>query len=570
MATERHIIQPLLMQCQTVLGTVFRRIAPYSPRATASLFLASVFFAASLTPSMMPRDPVMQGLLGGTVAIIGYGFGSIGQWLWTFLELPTGGAEWRVRLRQTGLTGAAAMLLLALWKASDWQNATRTIVGLAPVEASHPITILLIALLAFIFLWLFVLLFQYLLERADRLLKRFVPPRVGVLLGFCLVAWLFWAFVDGVLIRYAFKAADSSFRAADLLIEPTVAKPVDPQKSGSPASLVKWEQMGRWGRDFISRTPSKQEIAAFAGKQAMDPVRVYVGLGSGKSARARADLALRELVRVGGFKRSVLVVMVPVGTGWMDPGSQDVLDFILGGDVATVSVQYSYLKGAFSVLANSAHGAEQARELFDAVYRHWSALPKSSRPKLYVHGLSQGAFISQQTLPFFDILDDPIQGALWVGSPFFSPIWRRVLAGRKPDSAAWLPRYGNGSFVRVGNQYGGLEKGERNWGPIRMAFLNYGSDPIVAFSYDLAYRRPDWLKVPRAPDVSPELRWFPVVTMLQIALDTTIALNVPGYGHYYIARDYIDAWAAVLSPSDWNDQRAAALKEIFTRRRAAF
>ena len=96
---------------------------------------------------------------------------------------------------------------------------------------------------------------------------------------------------------------------------------------------------------------ARPEIAAFAGPQA----RTRSGSVRRRSAdteQERADLALQELIRVGGFDRSALVVAVPVGTGWMDPGAHDTLDFMLGGDVATVGVQYSYLTSVLSLLAH--------------------------------------------------------------------------------------------------------------------------------------------------------------------------------------------------------------------------
>jgi uncharacterized membrane protein len=103
-----------------------------------------------------------------------------------------------------------------------------------------------------------------------------------------------------------------------------------------------------------------------------------------------------------------------------------------------------------------------------------------------------------------------------------------------------------------------------------MVFLNYGSDPILNFTYDSSIFEPGWLSPPRAPDVTPQLRWFPVVTMLQLALDSAFSLNVSGFGHYYIARDYIDAWAAAVDPEGWTNDRADRLKEIFVKRGASF
>jgi uncharacterized membrane protein len=57
----------------------------------------------------------------------------------------------------------------------------------------------------------------------------------------------------------------------------------------------------------------------------------------------RAELALEELKRVGGFSRSVLVVATPTGTGWLDPGAVDTVEYLHAGDTAIVSMQYSHL-----------------------------------------------------------------------------------------------------------------------------------------------------------------------------------------------------------------------------------
>jgi uncharacterized membrane protein len=54
---------------------------------------------------------------------------------------------------------------------------------------------------------------------------------------------------------------------------------------------------------------------------------------------------------------------------------------------------------------------------------------------------------------------------------------------------------------------------------------------------------PDWTALPRGPDVSPELRWYPVVTMLQLVLDMLMANGTPmGYGHVFAPAHYVDAW----------------------------
>ena len=59
--------------------------------SAVGLVLAAAFFTASLTPSLMPRDAVAQGVLGGIVAAIGHELGGILVWIWGFLGLPMPG-----------------------------------------------------------------------------------------------------------------------------------------------------------------------------------------------------------------------------------------------------------------------------------------------------------------------------------------------------------------------------------------------------------------------------------------------------------------------------------------------
>ena len=527
------------------------------------LFLAALFFAAALTPSLAPRAPLLQVALGGVVGGIGYLVGCLLAWVWRFVGAPRPGPALARGMTWAGAAAAVGLAGFALNRAATWQNFTRRVFDLPPVESSHPVTIAAVALAIFALIWGLITGFGLARRRLAATAGRFLPERAGQVLGFALAVWAAWALADGVLLRRLFEAADRSFEAADSFVAPELAAPTDPGKTGGPGSLVRWDELGRMGRRFIATGPTQAEIAGFAGPGAREPIRVYVGRRAADTPRERARIALDELIRQGGFDRKTLVVMVPVGTGWMDPGGQDTLDYITGGDVATVAVQYSYLTSALALWAHPEYGVDQARELFNLVYDHWTRLPRDARPKLYVHGLSQGAFNSEATLPILDLLADPIDGAMWTGSPFFSPYWRLARENRNPGSPAWRPLVGNGSLVRTMNQFGGLEGDFAPWGPIRMVFLNYGSDAIVVFNPASAWYPPDWMARPRAPDVAPELRWFPLVTAVQLGLDMAISLHVPGFGHAYVARDYIDAWAATLDPEGWTPERAATLKAIF-------
>ncbi|WP_437437212.1 alpha/beta hydrolase [Shinella daejeonensis] len=534
----------------------------------AGLVLGTLFFAASLTPSLLPRTYVTQGLLSGVAMGCGYGLGVLFECLWRWLELPepTG----RMRLRMTGAAGAicGVIVLVFLWRTAEWQNSIRAIMQLPPIETAHPLYVGLIALAVFLSILLIGRLFVLVATLLTRTSRRAAPARLAVLIGTLLALALFWMAAEGVLFRGVLHMADSSFRALDQLVEPETAKPDDPMKSGSTASLVRWEDLGRMGRAFVSGGPSRMAIAAFTDRPALEPLRVYVGLNAADTAAARAELALAELIRVGGFERSVLLVVMPTGTGWIDPEALDTVEYLHRGDIASVAIQYSYLASWLSLLAEPDYGAEAARALFRAVYDHWTTLPKDSRPQLYLHGLSLGALSSEQSAELFEVIGDPYQGALWAGPPFQSRIWRAMTAGRNPGSPAWLPRFRDGSYVRFTSQRNALPEAGDHWGPMRIVYLQYASDPVTFYDPYAFYRQPAFMAAPRGPDVSPAFQWYPVVTLLQLTLDMAMATTAPmGLGHVYAGEHYIDPWIAVTRVTDWDEADIARLKERFRARR---
>jgi uncharacterized membrane protein len=354
---------------------------------------------------------------------------------------------------------------------------------------------------------------------------------------------------------------DSSYSSLDALIDDELRPPVDPLKTGSGASLLRWDDLGRMGRAAVAAGPTRGEIEAFTGQPALEPLRIYVGLNSADSIGERVELAFGEMQRVGAFARSVLVVTTPTGTGWLDPASQMPLEYLHGGDVATVAIQYSYTPSWLTLMVEPTYGADTARQLFRRVYDHWRQLPEESRPRLYLHGLSLGALNSDLSVDLFDVIGAPFQGALWSGPPFSSRTWRQATAQRDPRSPAWMPRFRDGSVVRFTGQANTLWEAAAPWGPLRIVYLQYASDPITFFEPNSAFRAPDWLAEPRGPDVSPALRWYPFITFLQLALDMAVATTTPmGHGLVYAPEHYVDPWIEVTQPPGWPRERADALK----------
>jgi uncharacterized membrane protein len=62
--------------------------------STGGLFVGLVFFALSLTPSLIPRQYWLQGILSGSVFAAGYAVGLFIEWLLDYLGLVARNKPW--------------------------------------------------------------------------------------------------------------------------------------------------------------------------------------------------------------------------------------------------------------------------------------------------------------------------------------------------------------------------------------------------------------------------------------------------------------------------------------------
>lgn len=527
------------------------------------LVFATLFFAASLSPSLLPRNYIVQGLLSGIELAVGYGVGCLFVWLWNYLELPTPGSRASISAKRGITVFVAAATVISLWRSTVWQNSIRTLMEMEPLESAYPITVLLIALASGAMLIaggrFFGLSCLYLSKKSSRIL----PRRVANVCGFLIATTIAVLFINGVLAKAALNFADSVFSRLDAQVKDGIEQPASELASGSESSLIPWDTIGRQGKDFITSGPTKEQLSDFLGKPAVRPLRVYAGLRSSETMQERAKLALEELKRVGGFERSVLVVATPTGTGWLDPGATDTLEYIHAGDTAIVSMQYSYLPSWITILVDPNRSRNAAQALFEEVYQHWKTLPPAQRPRLYLHGLSLGSLGSETSADLLTTFEDPIQGAVWSGPPFPSHIWSRMTRARQPGSPAWLPEFRDSSIVRFMRQKTELDTSSDSWSSIRCVYIQHASDPMVFFSPSLLYQSPEWLAGERGPDVSPYLKWYPIITFLQIACDLPMATSVPiGYGHNYAPAEYLEAWIAVTEPTYWDESDSVRLEKL--------
>jgi len=528
------------------------------------LVVAALFFSASLSPSLLPRNYIVQGILSGIALSTGYGIGVFLVWFWGYLELPKPRNKMKNAAKLATTTAVFIYAFLFLRRATVWQNSIRELMEMEPLETAYPWRIALIAVVFGTLLIAGARVLGYCYDWVHFKVSHVLPRRISLVLSSIIVGTLLLFIVNGILAKQALNAADSLSLRFDQKTEEGETPPADPLASGSADSLIPWDSIGRQGKNFIERGPTQAQLAKFSGRAALRPLRVYVGLGAKETPEERAQLALAELQRVGAFDRSLLVVATPTGTGWLDPAAVDTLEYLHHGDTAIVSMQYSYLPSWITILVDPKRSIDSAKILFDEIYGHWKSLPPASRPKLYLHGLSLGSLGSEICADLFTLFEDPIDGGLWSGPPFPSTRWSAATRGRNPDSPAWLPTFRDGAMLRFTGQQNSLDNATQPWGPMRFVYIQHASDPMVFFSPDLLFEKPAWLKGSRGPDVSPFLDWYPIITFLQIAFDLPMATSVPlGYGHNYAPKDYINGWIAVTDPQPWTDEDTLRLKQMF-------
>ncbi len=531
------------------------------------LVVATVFFALSVTPSLLPRDWLFQGLISGINAALGYGVGCLLEWLFRLWVRPrlkiAAPPTWvRYAVKSAVLFTAALSAALMLVQSARWQ---REITALMGMEGTTTPAYLRTGLLSLAVGAAAVAVYRTVREVIlflARLLNRWVrvPRELAPAAGFLVLVVLAVTIFNGVATRAFFAVANSAFSVRNDHTSVNAVQPQRPERSGSPTSLAKWETLGFEGRWFVSHGPTASRISALTGRPAKEPIRAYVGLESVEGDRKPAELAVAELERTGAFERKVIVVVTTTGTGWVNSLAAAALEYMYDGDTAIVATQYSYLPSVLSFLADRGKAAAAGKDLFDAVYEHWTARPPQVRPKLLVYGESLG---SQGSEAAFDGLADlraKVDGALWVGPPNSNRLWQQFVARRDPGSREVQPLYADGLVVRFASDSADLARPSTEWRSPRIAYLQHASDPIVWWSPDLIFSQPDWLSESRGSDVSSQMRWWPFVTFWQVAADLTNAQAVTdGHGHRYGSL-VLDGWAAIAAPPDWTAERSERIR----------
>ena len=164
--------------------------------------------------------------------------------------------------------------------------------------------------------------------------------------------------------------------------------------------------------------------------------------------------------------------------------------------------------------------ARTHRELLRALRERLAAV--EDPPEVAIYGESLGAWASQNVFRGGGVRSLDAAGvarALWIGTPFFSLLPRRLAKGQVASD----DRVG---FVRAKE----LVAGEAAPRGLRFVFLSRSTDPVTLFpGLELLWRRPEWL----GPG-----EWTPGVTFVQTVFDLMAATRWPGSAPRAFAHDY--------------------------------
>ncbi len=523
-----------------------------------------VFIWLSLTPSLLPRGPLFQGIVSGAAGAIGYGLGVFAVWLVRYMRSkdtspPAPRRAW-IGLVVIGIIGQILMIIYF----HVWQDEVRDLNGVERLGFwDHPLTAVLSIVVLFIFVEIGQLIGK-LVRYLVRQLNRIAPPRVSAVVVVALLLALTIALLNGIVVRFAMTTINKTFAAVNDETDPKFPAPTSRLRSGGPQSLASWESLGHQGRVFVSAGPTVDELTKFNGRPAIEPIRAYAGLHSADGIEATAELAAEELRREGGLDRDVVAVATTTGTGWINEAEASALEYMYNGNSAIVSMQYSFLPSWLSFLVDKENARHAGQALFEAIDEMVREMPEAQRPKLVVFGESLGSFGGEAPFLALNNLVARTDGALFSGPTFNNTIWKDLTRDRDEGSPMWLPIYDKGENVRFAARADNLGRPPDPWGEPRVVYLQHASDPIAWWNVDLLFSKPDWLREPRGYDLAPQMEWIPIVTFLQVSADMAVAVDVPdGHGHVYI-KDVANAWAAILQPPGWTPEKTEKLRPLLS------
>jgi uncharacterized membrane protein len=526
--------------------------------------IGALFVYLGFLPTLLPRGWVLQGVLSAVLFTIGYSIGLIISHFYRRFQTKEIAPSKKQQLRKYTFIVLAILYIVALVVGFHWQQDVRALVNQPPEYSFSVIGTTLVALLITAFILLVARSIRSLYGWLKRLINRHVPKPIAYTAAWVITVLLVIGILNGVIISGVMGLLNQGYSVKNGTTDEGIVQPSDMHLSGSPKSLIKWDTLGRQGRSFIGRVPSTNQLSSFNKTPAIQPVRIYSGLESASSTEARAELAVADLKRAGGYNRKIIVVATTTGTGWVDEEGVKPVEYMYNGDSAVVSMQYSYLPSSLSFLVDQQKAKDAGSELYNAVYNEALNIPKDQRPKVVVFGESLGSYGGEAAFANEASFRATSDGAVWAGPPNFNILRKTATANRDDGSPEILPVFQQGQIVRFADVAQDLKNPNKPWAEPKAVYLENASDPIVWWSPHLLFNKPAWLKEPRGADVSKMTHWLPIISFWGVSGDMVFSTGVPdGHGHKYGTMP-TEAWSYVAPSSGWTAEKTQALRNLLS------
>jgi len=544
----------------------------FGPLSTPGLLVGLVLAWFSLGSSLLPRSAMMQGVVSALSLVFGYAVGVL-AWLlvrWVVGLISDDMAEDSIPgvVRWVAVAGIAFTAGVAIVRWPAWQTTQGEMVGVDPLGTIDGIKAIGWWIIIFAVLLGASRLIRWLVWILDvfnsRLMSVHIARGVTVAILVVIVGGIYYFVSSSGLTSFA----NARFAGGDTTTLEGVSEPSDSEVSGSPGSLVAWDDLGFQGRTFTGAATTVDDIASYYGSSegVRPPVRVYAGLNSAASTDERAQLVVDELIRTNAADRAVLMLVATTGTGWVDPLSAAALEYMYRGDTAIAAMQYSFLPSWISFLLDTATAMESGIAINEAVIEWWRELPEDNRPRLVAFGESLGSLGSEAAYAQGSLDDslafiqDNVDGALWVGPTDANAVLRQLRANRDPSSPVWRPVYDNGAIVRLENQPGAHDALDVTWVAPRVVYYHHASDPVGYWNWETLWKPQEWTDKPVGPDVPDSVRWVPFTTFTQVVVDLINGFSASvGHGHNY-NDTFVEGWSIVAPLDGWTTADTDALQ----------
>ena len=362
---ERKQRHPLLVWAWSLVRLDFVGIA-----------FGALFFCLSLTPSLLPRDWLFQGLIGGLNAAIGYGIGVFIQKMVRRFVLrrrrwwpPSKRVLYWCKAATITLSTAASLLMLI--PAAAWQRRVSAEMGM---EGPGTVGYLRTLIIAMLVTGLCVSAARVIIDLIKTMARFFIRrwhlhDEVALFIGTAIVVVLAITLINGVLIRGFLAGANRVFQPQNTTTRAAITQPLDLERVRQPNVFRSVGHVGISGPQLRRHRPARLRAdPAERQRPPKSPSGCTRDCRPPTPIEERADILVRELDRTRAFDRKVLVIVPTTGTGWINPVAARALELMYNGDTAMVGSQYSYLPSWISFLGDREKSMESGRTMIDAVH----------------------------------------------------------------------------------------------------------------------------------------------------------------------------------------------------------